>query len=60
MKAKEIIDSKTITATKIQKTKQKSLRPMRSMVAVRSMKSPTAVASLQSKKEEEENRSSND
>ena len=58
MKAKEILDPKTIIGTKIPKTKQKSLRPMRSMVAVRSMKSPSAAASVIGKADEE-NRSTN-
>lgn len=47
MKTKETVDSKTFSPEKINaKTKAKSLRPMRSMVAVRSLKPKTNVATL--------------
>jgi len=45
MKTKEILDPKLINLEKLNiKTKPKSLRPMRSMVAVRSLKPKTNVA----------------
>jgi|GEM_PF-2897891 hypothetical protein len=54
MKTKETFDTKIIALEKLnQKTKPKSLRPMRSMVAVRSLKPKTTVASLSSKIEEQ-------
>jgi hypothetical protein len=54
MKTKETFDTKIISLEKLnQKTKPKSLRPMRSMVAVRSLKPKTTVASLNSKMEEQ-------
>ncbi len=54
MKTKETFDTKIISIEKLnQKTKPKSLRPMRSMVAVRSLKPKTTVASLNSKIEEQ-------
>lgn len=55
MKTKETIDQKSISLEKINtvKTKTKSLRPMRSMVAVRSLKPKTGVASLVLKAEEQ-------
>lgn len=47
MKTKQQIDSKLIPLDRIEtKTKPKSLRPMRSMVAVRSLKPKTGVATL--------------
>lgn len=47
MKTKEIIDSKIQTEDKLNpKTKPKSLRPMRSMVAIRSLKPRTQVATM--------------
>lgn len=50
MKTKETIDSKAISLEKLNtKTKPKSLRPMRSMVAVRSLKPKTAVAHMEMK-----------
>lgn len=57
MKTKETIDSKTFSPEQIKpKAKTKSLRPMRSMVAVRSLKPRTGVASLIVKPEGVENR----
>lgn len=54
MKTKETFDTKIISLEKLnQKTKPKSLRPMRSMVAVRSLKPKTTVATLSSKMEEQ-------
>lgn len=56
MKTKETIDSKTFSPEKVApKSKPKSLRPMRSMVAVRSLK-PRTVASLVVKSEANEER----
>lgn len=56
MKTKETIDSKTFSPEKAApKAKTKSLRPMRSMVAVRSLK-PRTVASLVVKSEATEER----
>lgn len=46
MKTKETIDSKQLSPEKLQKKKTKSLRPMRSMVAVRSLKPRTAAAAF--------------
>lgn len=47
MKTKETIESKHVHLDKLNvATKPKSLRPMRSMVAVRSLKPRTVVASL--------------
>lgn len=47
MKTKEIIDSKIQNEDKLNpKTKPKSLRPMRSMVAIRSLKPRTQVATM--------------
>jgi hypothetical protein len=58
MKTKETFDSKIISLEKLnQKTKPKSLRPMRSMVAVRSLKPKTAVASISLKIEDQVTRS---
>lgn len=54
MKTKEIIDTKIISLDKLNtKSKPKSLRPMRSMVAVRSLKPKTQVATLAMKVENE-------
>lgn len=55
MKTKETFDTKIISLEKLnQKTKPKSLRPMRSMVAVRSLKPKTTVAAgINSKIEEQ-------
>lgn len=47
MKTKEIIDSKLQTEDRLNpKAKSKSLRPMRSMVAVRSLKPRTQAAAM--------------
>ena len=54
MKTKETIDTKNVSLEKLNaKTKPKSLRPMRSMVAVRSFKPKTAVATMAVKHEVE-------
>lgn len=54
MKTKETIDTKNVSLEKLNaKTKPKSLRPMRSMVAVRSFKPKTAVATMVVKNEVE-------
>lgn len=53
MKTKETVDPKFLPVEKLNpKTKPKSLRPMRSMVAVRSLKPKTNVATLVMKEEE--------
>jgi hypothetical protein len=53
MKTKENVDSKIATLDKLTlKKKPKSLRPMRSMVAVRSLKPKAAVATMIVKAEE--------
>jgi hypothetical protein len=53
MKTKETIDPKTQPLEKLNpKAKLKSLRPMRSMVAVRSLKPKTGVATMIVKPEE--------
>ena len=58
MKTKETFDSKIVSLEKLnQKTKPKSLRPMRSMVAVRSLKPKTTVAGLALKIEDQITRS---
>lgn len=47
MKTKEVIDSKILNEDKLNpKTKPKSLRPMRSMVAIRSLKPRTQAAAI--------------
>lgn len=57
MKTKETIDAKFISVEKLTpKSKPKSLRPMRSMVAVRSLKPRTNVATLTVRSEEMEQR----
>ena len=57
MKTKETIDSKTFSPEKLApKSKNRSLRPMRSMVAVRSLKPKTAVAAMTLKVEGMEER----
>jgi hypothetical protein len=52
MKTKENLETKTFTLEKPLKSKPKSLRPMRSMVAVRSLKPKTHIANLTMKAEE--------
>lgn len=55
MKTKEYVDPKFISLEKLTpntKSKPKSLRPMRSMMAVRSLKPKTVVASLAPRTEE--------
>jgi hypothetical protein len=50
MKMKETFDSKNACTEKVNsKTRQKSLRPMRSMVSLRSFKPKTAVVSFSPK-----------
>ncbi len=50
MKTKETFDSKNASPEKVNsKSRPKSLRPMRSMVSVRSFKPKTAVASFSPK-----------
>lgn len=52
MKTKETIDPKFLPVEKLNtKQKPKSLRPMRSMVAVRSLKPKTGVATMVMKEE---------
>lgn len=53
MKTKETVDPKFIAPEKLNtKTKTKSLRPMRSLMAVRSFKPKTTVAQMNVKAEE--------
>lgn len=53
MKTKESVETKTPSLEKLNtKQKPRSLRPMRSMVAVRSFKPKTAVATMVVKGEE--------
>jgi hypothetical protein len=55
MKTKETFDSKNVCAEKINsKTKPKSFKPMRSMVALRSLKPKTRVATFSTKSLEEQ------
>lgn len=54
MKTKENLDTKTLNFEKtIPKAKAKSLRPMRSLVATRSLKPKTIVATMNLKPETE-------
>jgi hypothetical protein len=54
MKTKENLDSKTVNFEKtLPKAKARSLRPMRSLVATRSLKPKTIVASMNLKTETE-------
>lgn len=46
MKTKQTTDANFLPITKTKKTKQKSLRPMKSMVAIRSLKPKTLIANL--------------
>ena len=53
MKTKENVDTRILNLDKLNtKTKPKSLRPMRSMVAVRSCKPQTTVATMVVKSEQ--------
>ncbi|WPU64051.1 hypothetical protein [Peredibacter starrii] len=53
MKTKENVPTQIVNLDKLNaKTKPKSLRPMRSMIAVRSLKPKTAVATMVMKSEE--------
>jgi hypothetical protein len=53
MKTKETVDTKVLAPEKLKTAKPKqSLRPMRSMVAVRSLKPKTTVATMMMKSEE--------
>ncbi len=57
MKTKETVDSKFLPLEKLNtKKKPKSLRPMRSMVAVRSLKPRTGVATMVARTELETSR----
>lgn len=53
MNTKENLKSKVLVFEKPQKVKQKSLRPMRSLVATRSFKPKTTVANMVMLKPEE-------
>lgn len=54
MKTKVLVDPKILNVEKLNtKAKLKSLRPMRSMVAIRSLKPKTIVGSLNAKAENE-------
>lgn len=55
MKTKESIDPRNLSLEKLTKTKRKSLRPMRSMVAVRSLKPKTGVVTFITKPEGQTN-----
>lgn len=56
MKTKETIDSKVLSPEKLtSKKKPRSLRPMRSMVAVRSLKPRTNVAAFEKTENVERN-----
>ena len=53
MKTKQNVDPKMLSPEKLEtKSKPKSLRPMRSMVAVRSLKPKTGVATMIVRNEE--------
>ncbi|MGE3611624.1 MAG: hypothetical protein AB7I27_18690 [Bacteriovoracaceae bacterium] len=52
MNTKENVTTKIISPAQTPKAKPKSLRPMRSMVAVRSLKPKTLVAHMPTKTEE--------
>lgn len=53
MKTKENVPTQIVNLDKLNaKTKPKSLRPMRSMIAVRSLKPKTGVATMMVKPEE--------
>lgn len=52
MKTKETVDSKFLSPEKLKAKPKQSLRPMRSMVAVRSLKPKTTVATMTMKSEE--------
>ncbi len=57
MKTKESVETKTPALEKLNtKSKPRSLRPMRSMVAVRSFKPKTGVATLAVKDDEQQER----
>lgn len=46
MKTKETVDTKILSPEKLKTKPKQSLRPMRSMVAVRSLKPKTTVATM--------------
>lgn len=46
MKTKETVDAKLLSPEKLKTKPKQSLRPMRSMVAVRSLKPKTTVATM--------------
>lgn len=52
MKTKETVDPKFLSPEKLKTKPKQSLRPMRSMVAVRSLKPKTNVATMNLKGEE--------
>jgi len=52
MKSKQTTESKATVETTVTKTKLRSLRPMRSMVAIRSLKPKTLVAKMDLKTEQ--------
>lgn len=52
MKTKETVDTKILAPEKLKTKPKQSLRPMRSMVAVRSLKPKTTVAAMMMKSEE--------
>ena len=52
MKTKETFDTKLPSPEKLKSKPKQSLRPMRSMVAVRSLKPKTLVANMSVKNEE--------
>lgn len=52
MKTKETVDAKLLSPEKLKTKPKQSLRPMRSMVAVRSLKPKTTVATMTMKVEE--------
>lgn len=52
MKTKETVDAKFLSPEKLKAKPKQSLRPMRSMVAVRSLKPKTTVATMTMKSEE--------
>lgn len=52
MKSKKTVENNPLMLEKLPKSKPKSLRPMRSMVAVRSLKPKTIVAGMMVKTEE--------
>jgi hypothetical protein len=58
MKTKESIDFTQASLQKLPKTKQKSLKPMRSLIAVRSLRPKTSVALIISKEKDDQSTTS--